>query len=1328
MLNLSITSPAATVALALMYLRTNNAAIAGRFQLPDTPFGLDCVRPDCITLRALGRALVMWDAIEPSEDWVEMNMAPLFRGPLERLVDRVVAQLHGAAMGGPTGRARGVGDGLRGGGGSYHSSDVHAVALAHVSALSGLCLAMGLKYAGSANSRAYETLRWVALALLAAKRRLPEVAASSTASGGAAVVTGAGQVSGGGAAAVGRLDRAPLEAALNVVVLALSVVMAGTGHLPTFHLLQALSNRRHPTHHHVLHSLGVGYGAHCAVSLALGFLFLGAGTHTFSTTNSSVAALLVALFPTLPHTPTDNRCHLQVFRHLYVLAARRRCLEAVDIDSQQLVYVPLQLTVTPPRVASPSVPAVSTAAAARGNGPTGQGSGADGGTDGDGVAGGDVMLDDNTVLKASTKANLPWSPDAHLRSSIGHAGVPPIMGTGSAAGATASGAPGSPPMLEALHLEGDSPGLASLLRAATTAAGTTGHAAGAAVPKSSPGAVGAMGSPHVPDSIRVGTSCAATPPFMNTACGLAAAGTGQPAAGQSQQLAVENGQVITYERVAPALLPEPHQTIRVAVRGPRYWPQQLDWSSRGTTGIDGTSAAASYSMAASASAAPFFRSNSISSEGPPAAAGPGGLAASAPSQTPYGQFPFATPLRVGGAWAECNMNVAGLRAAPPPASGVAAALPTSLPQAATAGDPFHNTARGARAPTAATAGGCSALETVYRQLLLFVKKRAGSLSYSQDPSGIRSLLSRAFYNQGLLRMPLEHSPPCTGTGTRSRTAVVAGGAEAATPLNVAGVAGVSPNSGGGAIFGARRQLDWCTDRHGDRRAASLGPYSPPCGGSAGNGGGGGGGGGEVMEPPPLIEGQHERDQCRADREDDQTEGSGSGGGNAARAAAGCAPTGIGDGDRTRGGGGFDLVHLCATFSVDPSIMAFAQHIKAMRDLWIAVEADTEAAFESGNVTAGGFRRGIVLLAPVSATPPAQGIDVEQQRRLSQWQRRQRRRHGADLLSFCYSALYECITGEKTAALPMYLNLHCLVHQAASWSSPCAQLGKGRFRPLSHGLLGAIGTAGCRSDPWRISVASAEGPMHPGSLLTEGQVPLTTALRGLQLARAYYSGPLAAAAAAAAAAPAGDVFVDLDEQALWRPLMQPAFLDSLWCTLQHRRWRPMGLLPPQGAATNIAPSVVSAAAAAGRVGCSSSSSSSSSRSGSALEVYLRRGRTLRSVDFDCVVPGLSQLASEAELQADLAACLALHGLPPLATVIAALSQLRALPAWQQVRGMLQPATLPTTGGSGAIGLVGIGAGGGGLGVRSSWALLPLLSLVMPGLSNEVLLLLAAAITT
>lgn len=38
---------------------------------------------------------------------------------------------------------------------------------------------------------------------------------------------------------------------------------------------------------------------------------------------------------------------LQAFRHLYVLAAQPRCVEAVDVDSHQLVYVPLDITLDP---------------------------------------------------------------------------------------------------------------------------------------------------------------------------------------------------------------------------------------------------------------------------------------------------------------------------------------------------------------------------------------------------------------------------------------------------------------------------------------------------------------------------------------------------------------------------------------------------------------------------------------------------------------------------------------------------------------------------------------------------------------------------------------------------------------------------------------------------------------------------------------------------------------------------------------------------------------------------------------------------------------------
>ena len=56
----------------------------------------------------------------------------------------------------------------------------------------------------------------------------------------------------------------------------------------------------------------VFFGNHIATSMALGFLFYGAGTRTFGTSKASVAALVISLFPRLPLSPTDNRCHLQV--------------------------------------------------------------------------------------------------------------------------------------------------------------------------------------------------------------------------------------------------------------------------------------------------------------------------------------------------------------------------------------------------------------------------------------------------------------------------------------------------------------------------------------------------------------------------------------------------------------------------------------------------------------------------------------------------------------------------------------------------------------------------------------------------------------------------------------------------------------------------------------------------------------------------------------------------------------------------------------------------------------------------------------------------------
>jgi hypothetical protein len=96
-------------------------------------------------------------------------------------------------------------------------------------------------------------------------------------------------------------------------------------------------------HGHVSDS--ITYGTHLASHLALGLLFLGKGRFTLGTSKVASAALLLAFYPVFPSTPSENRFHLQAFRHLWVLAVEPRCLVARDVDSGKNVYLPLKLRV-----------------------------------------------------------------------------------------------------------------------------------------------------------------------------------------------------------------------------------------------------------------------------------------------------------------------------------------------------------------------------------------------------------------------------------------------------------------------------------------------------------------------------------------------------------------------------------------------------------------------------------------------------------------------------------------------------------------------------------------------------------------------------------------------------------------------------------------------------------------------------------------------------------------------------------------------------------------------------------------------------------------------
>ena len=111
--------------------------------------------------------------------------------------------------------------------------------------------------------------------------------------------------------------------------------MAGTGDIIVFRWLRSMHGRDDNE---------TPYGSHLAAHLAIGALFLGGGTFTFGASNLAIAALLVAFYPIFPSTVQDNKSHLQAFRHFWVLAAEPRCLVAKDIDTNQIIPMPITIT------------------------------------------------------------------------------------------------------------------------------------------------------------------------------------------------------------------------------------------------------------------------------------------------------------------------------------------------------------------------------------------------------------------------------------------------------------------------------------------------------------------------------------------------------------------------------------------------------------------------------------------------------------------------------------------------------------------------------------------------------------------------------------------------------------------------------------------------------------------------------------------------------------------------------------------------------------------------------------------------------------------------
>jgi hypothetical protein len=296
--NIGVTAHGSALALALMYLKSENRSVAAQLAVPDTLVLLEYVRPDLLLIRELAKNLVLWNQICPTPDWIEQQEVPSQLLESYQILQKQCVK-----------------DGLQSAAGAPADSsalpthaDHQTICEAYANIVAGACMSIGLRFAGTADSRAVNTLKKYVYFFRDMRSRsvLESVRVVTT---------------------VTTPDRVTIERCLAVCAQALALVHAGTGNLETLTLLRSINLKQRVDSE-------LTYGNHMAFSMAIGLLFLGGGKATLSRSNEAIAALIISLYPIFPMKTVDNKHHLQAFRHLYVLAVdTSRLIETVEVTT-----------------------------------------------------------------------------------------------------------------------------------------------------------------------------------------------------------------------------------------------------------------------------------------------------------------------------------------------------------------------------------------------------------------------------------------------------------------------------------------------------------------------------------------------------------------------------------------------------------------------------------------------------------------------------------------------------------------------------------------------------------------------------------------------------------------------------------------------------------------------------------------------------------------------------------------------------------------------------------------------------------------------------------
>lgn len=293
LINTQATSPGACICLALMYLNTGNQKALKILSFPQTLSELDTVRPDLFLYLGLSQCLVLGrERVTPSEEWIEFMMPKLllkvsqyYNNKKANISKKQILFNH-----------------------SKPDLDRTTALSLEIHLVSGICLGFGIIFAGTYNNIVKELLLKKFYWLLKLREK------------------GLGK----NGKILSTYLKSMIDSCLGSISLAIGCVMAGTGDIDCFRPLRALRFKLDD----------VPYGLHMALGMAIGFLFLGGGNYSFSTTPIAQAALTISVLPRFPSklgsNEGQNEGHTQAWRHLACLAIQSRSLKIIEVSPNSI--------------------------------------------------------------------------------------------------------------------------------------------------------------------------------------------------------------------------------------------------------------------------------------------------------------------------------------------------------------------------------------------------------------------------------------------------------------------------------------------------------------------------------------------------------------------------------------------------------------------------------------------------------------------------------------------------------------------------------------------------------------------------------------------------------------------------------------------------------------------------------------------------------------------------------------------------------------------------------------------------------------------------------